>query len=406
MSRALEDVIVVDLSRQFCTALTGMFLADFGARVIRLDLLSENTTSSTTAVHKENGWNFEADLIHRNKESLALDLRGTGNTENAEGKALLQEVIAQADVLITDWQRDELAALGLDYASLAAKRKDIIYGRLSGFGPSGPDADLPAIDELAAARTGMMPILPQPGQPPVYTGSGAMHAGVMLAFGVVTALVHRVDSAEGQEVDVSLFGANMYGAALDIQAFLAIGKGDRLLNPISRLDVSNPMSGSLYPSADGRWVTLTMPDTDRWWPTFSTLVGIATDDPRFDTHEKRTAENRLELIHALEAAFQQQPGTHWREMFQQHQLSADVIEQFDYPANDPQVAANRYIMELDHPSHGKVKSLGFPIYMSESTARLDKLAPSVGQHSRAVLRDLLNIDEDRYQQLHNAGIVA
>ena len=134
---------------------------------------------------------------------------------------------------------------GLDYASVAKLRGDIVYGRLSGFGPVGPDAELPAIDELAAARTGMMPILPQPGQPPVYTGSGAMHAAVMLAFGVVTALVHRVDSNEGQEVDVSLFGANMYGAALDIQAFLAIGKGDRLLNPISRLDVSNPMSGSL-----------------------------------------------------------------------------------------------------------------------------------------------------------------
>lgn len=397
MSRALDDVIVVDLSRQFCTALTGAFLADFGARVIRLDLLP---TADERPPRKENGWNFEADLIHRNKESLALDPR------TAEGKALLQDVVARADVLITDWQRDELAALGLDYASASQRRADIIYGRLSGFGPVGPDADLPPIDELAAARTGMMPILPQPGQPPVYTGSGAMHAGVMLAFGVVTALVHRVDSNEGQEVDVSLFGANMYGAALDIQAFLAIGKGDRLLNPISRLDVSNPMSGSLYPSADGRWVTLTMPDTDRWWPAFSQLVGIATDDPRFDTHEKRTADNRLELINALEQAFQKQPGSHWRQAFQEKQLSADVIEQFDYPANDPQVAANRYIMELDHPSHGKVKSLGFPIYMSESTARLDRLAPTLGQHSRAVLRDLLDISEDRFHQLNAAGVVA
>ncbi|SMB22473.1 putative Formyl-CoA transferase [Sterolibacterium denitrificans] len=396
MSRALDDVIVVDLTRQFCAALSGAFLADFGARVIRLDLLP--AARGRHAGH--GGWNHEADLIHRNKESLALD------PQSSEGKALLQEVVAKADVLITDWQRDELAALGLDYASVAKRRADIIYGRLSGFGPTGPDADLPAIDELAAARTGMMPILPQPGQPPVYTGSGAMHAGVMLAFGVVTALVHRVDSNEGQEVDVSLFGANMYGAALDIQAFLAIGKGDRLLNPISRLDVSNPMSGSLYPSADGRWVTLTMPDTDRWWPTFSQLVGIATDDPRFDTHDKRTESNRLLLIEALEAAFQQQPGTYWRQAFQEKQLSADVIEQFDYPANDPQVAANRYIMELDHPSHGRVKSLGFPIYMSESTARLDKLAPAIGQHSRAVLRDLLGIGEDRFHQLNAAGVVA
>jgi crotonobetainyl-CoA:carnitine CoA-transferase CaiB-like acyl-CoA transferase len=398
MSRALDDVIVLDLTRQFCSSLAGAFLADFGARVIRLDLLPGARNAVPAA--DRGPWNHEADLIHRNKESLALDPR------SEQGAVLLKDLTAKVDVIITDWQKDELKALGLDYASVSQRRGDIVFGRLSGFGPVGPDADLPPIDELAAARTGMMPILPQPGQPPVYTGSGAMHAAVMLAFGVVTALVHRIDSGEGQEVDVSLFGANMYGAALDIQAFLAIGKGDRLLNPISRLDVSNPMSGSLYPSGDGRWVTLTMPDTDRWWPVFSACVGIATDDPRFDTHEKRTADHRLELIQALEEAFQKQPGVHWRQVFQEKQLSADVIEQFDYPANDPQVAANRYIMELDHPSHGKVKSLGFPIYMSESTARLDKLAPAIGQHSRAVLRDLLDISEDRFYQLSAAGVVA
>lgn len=397
MSRALEDVIVLDLSRQFCTALSSAFLADFGARVIRLDLLPFSTQPQAEAPA---GWNHEADLIHRNKESLAIEPR------SERGQAVLKELLAKADVIVTDWQRDELAALGLDYASASALRGDIIFGRLSGFGPVGPDADLPPIDELAAARTGMMPILQQPGQPPVYTGAGAMHAAVMLAFGVVTALTHRIDSGEGQEVDVSLFGANMYGAALDLQAFLAIGKGDRLLNPISRLDVSNPMSGSLYPSSDGRWVTLTMPDTDRWWPVFSAMVGIATDDPRFDSHDKRTDINRLELIRELEQAFQKHPGAYWRQSFMDNQMSADVIEQFDYPANDPQVLANRYIMELDHPSFGKVKSLGFPIFMSESPARLKRLAPCVGQHSAQVLSEVLGYSEDAIYQLTSAGVVA
>ncbi|CAB1370129.1 CaiB/BaiF CoA transferase family protein [Denitratisoma oestradiolicum] len=394
MSRALEDVIVLDLGRQFCTALSAAFLADFGARVIRLDLLPR------VAEDRPAGWNHEADLIHRNKESLALEPR------SERGQALLKELIAKADVIVTDWQRDELAALGLDYDSAVVLNPGLIYGRLSGFGPVGPDADLPAIDELAAARTGMMPILQQPGQPPVYTGAGAMHATVMLAFGIVTALTHRLDSGEGQTVDVSLFGANMYGAALDLQAFLAIGKGDRLLNPISRLDVSNPMSGSLYPSSDGRWVTLTMPDTDRWWPVFSAMVGIATDDPRFDSHDKRTEINRLALIQALEAAFQKQPGSYWRAAFMENQMSADVIEQFDYPANDPQVLANRYIMELDHPSHGKVKSLGFPIFMSASPARLERLAPCVGQHSAQVLSEVLGYSEDAIYQLTSSGVVA
>lgn len=392
MSRPLNDVVVIDLTRLFSSALSAAFLADFGARVIRIDPLSLDEQPG-------HGWNCEADLIHRNKQSLALDVHG------AQGRELLHQLVAQADVLLTDWSVAELEALGIDYAAACKLRGDIIYGRLSGFGPCGPDAELPPIDELAAARTGMMPILPQPGQPPVYTGAGAMHSTAMLAFGVVTALLHRANSGEGQAVDVSLFGANMYGAALDIQAFLAIGKGDRLLNPISRLDVSNPMSGSLYPSADGRWVTLTMPDTDRWWPVFSAAVGIAEDDPRFDSHDKRTELNRLELIHALESAFATQAGSYWRQIFEDKQLSADVIERFDYPAADPQALANRYVIELQHPSFGAVKSLGFPLYLSEGTARLDSLAPCRGQHTAQVLRDLLGCSEDQIHAHRQAGVV-
>lgn len=402
MTRALDDLIVLDLTRRFFGGLSAMFLADFGARVIRLELLpavlaSEQPAAASAAAAP---WNYEADLVHRNKESVALDARGE------RGRALLRELLAKADVIVTDWQRDELAALGLDYASVCAVRSDVVFGRISGFGPVGPDADLPPIDELAAARTGMMPILPQPGQPPVYTGAGAMHSAVMLAFGVITALLHRQETGEGQEVDVSLFGANMYGAALDIQAFLAIGSGERLLNPISRLDVSNPMSGSLYPSADGRWVTLTMPDTDRWWPAFSEALGIARDDPRFDTHEKRTAIHRLELIRELEERFQRQPSSHWRTVFMEKQMSADIIEQFDYPARDPQLRANRYVIELDHPSFGRVQSLGFPIYMSESPARLVRLAPCRGQHSAQVLGELLGQSEEAISELASQGIIA
>ena len=313
MGRVLDDVTVLDLTRQFCTALSAAFLGDFGARVIRLDLLPAPPAGTSGR------WNHEADLIHRNKLSVAI------NPSSPRGRGVLAALLAKADVIVTDWQRNELAAIGLDYASASQVRPDIVFARLSGFGPAGPDQDLPAIDELAAARTGAMPMLPQPGQPPVYTGAGAMHATGQLAFGVVTALLHRMTSGEGQQVDVSLFGANMYGSALDMQAFLAIGHGDRLLNPISRLDVSNPMSGSVYMSADGRWVTLTMPDTDRWWPAFSGIVGIASDDARFDTHDKRTAVNRLALIGELEERFRAQSAHHWRRLFQEKQLSADII---------------------------------------------------------------------------------
>lgn len=401
MSGALDDVTVLDLTKNFFSSLSAAFLADFGGNVIRVDFLPE---ARNTQKAKDSSWNYEADLIHRNKQSVALDIA----TE--AGRKVLNELVAKADVIVTDWLKADLETLGLDYATVSKTNAGIIFGRVSGFGPVGPDADLPAIDELAAARTGMMPILQQPGEPPVYTGAGQMHATVMLGFGVVTALIHRQATGEGQEVDTSLFAANMYGASLDLQAFLAIAEDDpqrdRLLNPISRLDVSNPISGSLYPSSDGRWVTLTMPDTDRWWPLIAPAVGIDVNDERFDSHEKRCVVNRLVLIEELEAGFKKQSGAHWRQLFAEKQMSADVIEQFDYPAQDPQVATNRYIMQLDHPSYGKVQSLGFPIFMSESPARLERLAPCIGQHTGKVLHELLGYSEDAIFELTKIGAVA
>ena len=393
MSRALADVVVVDLTGEFWGALGAALLGDFGARVIRVEPLP------APAAQRREPWDFEAELAQRNKRSLAVDLGQDA------GREILRGLVRGADVFLTDWPAGRLRAGGWDYASLSALKPDLVYARGSGFGPVGPDADLPALDELVAARTGMMPILPQPGQPPVYAGAGPMYTAVMLALGVMLALHHREKTGEGQEVDASLLGGNMYGASLDLQAYLAMG-GDRLLRPVARLDAANPMSGVLYPSADGRWVCLTMPDTDRWWPGLAAIVGLDASDPRFDSHEKRTEENRGELIGVLEERFRRQPAAHWRRELDAWQLSADVIESFDYPAGDPRAVRNRYVLELDHPHLGPIKSLGFPIFMSESPARLDRMAPARGQHSAEVLHDALGYSEDRIAELAAAGVIA
>lgn len=398
MNRALDGIRVVDLTVEFWGSIGAALLADFGADVIRIDDLGASASVGEEDEIAPGAWNARAELAQRNKRSLAVDLASTG------GRALVGALVAKADVVITDRTRLALAALGLDYATLAAQKPDLIYARGSGFGAKGPDADLPAIDELAAARTGMMPILPQPGQPPVFPGHGQMYTAVMLAFGILTALHHRAKTGEGQEVDTSLLAGNMYGASLDLQAYLAIG-GERMLQPISRLDAGNPMSGTVYMSEDGPWVTLTMPDTDRWWPIFAPLVELEVGDPRFDTHDKRCGANRLEMMQVLEAAFRRQPAAHWRAMFQEHQLSADIIESYEFPVADPQVYRNRYLVELADPSHGTQTTLGFPIFMSETPARLFRGAPARGQHGAEVLHDLLGLSEDEVTALRDAGTI-
>jgi crotonobetainyl-CoA:carnitine CoA-transferase CaiB-like acyl-CoA transferase len=336
---ALEGITVVDLTTSFWASTGTGLLADFGANVIR--------------IHKNDLKEHEKLLSHRNKRQNSVN-----------GDSELHDLIEKADVFATDLPFAQLQERGFGYESLSARHPRLIYACASGYGPEGPDRDLPALDELAAARTGMMPILPQPGEPPVYTGSGQMYSSVMLALGVMLALHHREETGAGQRVDVSLFAGNMYGASLDIQAYLAIG-GERFLHPLSRLDAGNPMSGPSYPASDGRWVTLTMPDTDRYWPRFAPIIGLDPADPRFDSHEKRCEASRLELIGHLDATFRHQPSAHWKAQILELGLSADVIEEYDYPANDPEARANRYVIDVNGTD-----SIGFPIHMSETPAEL------------------------------------
>jgi formyl-CoA transferase len=231
-----------------------------------------------------------------------------------------------------------------------------------------------------------------------------MYTSVMLAFAVVVALFDRKRTGQGQAVDASLLAGNMYGASLDLQAWLAIG-GDRLLAPVSRLDAGNPMSGVLYPTADGLWVALTMPETDRWWPQLAEVTGLDPADSRFDSHDKRCGEHRLALLAALDDAIRKHPASHWRDVFAARQMSADVIEDYDYPARDEAARYNRYVLDLEDASLGATPMLGFPLFMTDTPARLRRTAPRAGQHSAEILSEVLGYSEPEIVNLEQAGVV-
>jgi formyl-CoA transferase len=399
MTTALDNV-VVDFTTSFWASTASAMLGDFGARVIRVEPIAEGRAlrAERGRGEPECAWNFRFELANRNKLSVALDL------DVEDGRRILGDLVAKTDVFVTDRPGPDLETLGLDYHALSAAMPKLVYTYGSGFGPEGPDADLPALDELAAARTGMMPLLPQPDEPPVYAGHGQMYTSVMLAFAVATALFHRRRTGEGQKVDASLLGGNMYGASLDLQAYLAIG-GERLLKPVSRLDAGNPMSGTTYPTSDARWVTLTMPDTDRYWPALAESIGLDPADSRFDSHARRCDENRLELMAVLDQAFREKPAAHWRQVFADRQMSADVIEGYDYPAGDPAARDNRYVLDLEDASLGEKRMLGFPIYMTDTPARLRRQAPALGQHSAEILGELLGYDEGRIDALRKQEVI-
>ena len=397
---ALGDVLVLDLSETFWGGIAAAMLGDFGADVVRIESVDprQRRFPDVDETHTPGSWNFRFDLAHRNKRSVAVDL------ESEKGCTIVHALVAKADLVLTDRSSAWLEERGLDLANCRKQRSDILYIFGSGFGPAGLDSELAALDELAAARTGMMPILVQPGEPPVYPGHGQMYTSVMLAFGAVSALYHRRQSGQGQRVDASLLAGNMYGASLDLQAFLAIG-GERFLEPTSRLDAGNPMSGTNYPTSDGVWVTLTMPETDRWWPQLAEITGLRADDPRFATHDLRCGEHRLVLMELLDLAFRKHPASHWRKIFNERQMSADIIDTYDFPLHDEMARDNRYILDLEDASLGRTSMLGFPIFMSETPASLARTAPRLGQHTAEVLRDMLGYEPARIGELAAAKVI-
>jgi crotonobetainyl-CoA:carnitine CoA-transferase CaiB-like acyl-CoA transferase len=413
---ALDDVVVIELTTERWSAVGAALLADFGAQVIRVeDLSSPSVDPDGDGQHPRESFDADAELVQRNKRSVGIDL------SDPAGREVLEALVSRADVFLTDLPFPVLEQLGWSEADLAASHPGLIYAQGSGFGPNGPDRDLRALDELAAARTGVMPTLPQPGEPPVYAGSGQMYTAVMLAFGIMVALHHRAETAgdeaggvaagdgrrgEGQVVDASLFAGNLFGASLNIDAYLAM-RDDRLSEPISRLDSGNPMSGAglSYPTSDGRWVTLTMPDTERWWPGFAEVMGLDVDDPRFDTHDKRCGESRHEMMGVLEELFSTQTAAYWRQRFDEERLSADIIEKFEFVTDYEQASINRYVLDLEHPSYGRFQSLGFPIHMSDAPARLRRLAPCLGQHTAEVLGEVLGLADDEIADLEGRGVV-
>ena len=133
---------------------------------------------------------------------------------------------------------------------------------------------------------------------------------------------------------------------------------------------------------------------------------VWVDDERFNSHEKRCEEHRLELLRTLEEVFGTKDSDHWRTELNARQMSADIIEEYSYPADDPSVVRNRYIIDVQDEATGPQRMLGFPVHMSESPAALGRRAPRLGQHSAEVLRDLAGASDAEIAQLESAGVVA
>jgi len=331
------------------------------------------------------------------KKSVTLNLR------HPQGLELLHTLITKADIFVHNVRTASAAAMGIDYDALLRHNPRLIHASISGFGPEGPDANRAGLDPVGLARSGLMTALSggsakAPVLPP--TGMADHMAGIMTAYGVLGAVIARDRTGMPQKVEGSLLGGAIWLGQLNLQYALFAG---RELLPLDHS--SDPLLNS-YLCADDRWIFIAAP-TERTWPSLCAALDLPDliADSRFHNFEARWA-NRADLIRLLELRFAARDSTQWKDALgRQPGLVFEVVQRPTEIDTDPQVIANHYVVESDHPELGPVKRVAFPLHLNGAPAGSFPAAPIHGQHTEEVLMGLVGLSWDRVHELREAGAI-
>jgi crotonobetainyl-CoA:carnitine CoA-transferase CaiB-like acyl-CoA transferase len=385
MAGPLEGIRVLDLTLfQQGTYATAM-LADLGADVIKIEGPdSPDLGRWSAAVVAQEPLNAYFHSLNRSKRAICIDLK------NEMGRNTFYKLVEDADVFVSNIRGPALKRLGLDYETLSKINPSLVYGRASGYGPYGPDADLGSMDILGQARGGIMSMTGEPDRGPKPAGVAVGdHVGAMsMAFGLMVALFHRDRTGEGQEVDASLLGGQMCIQTYNITDYLWSGK---VRGRIPRAGL-NP-TWSIYKGSDGKWFCLGMNREPHW----QAIAKVLNDpewmiQPRYATLQDRIL-HRDELWEKFDLLFATPPAAFWVKLFS----DADV-------ANDPQVLANGYITEVEREDSLPVRMVGLPVIFSKTPGRIKSLGPEFGQHTEEVLLEA-GLGWDEIEELRMAGAI-
>ncbi len=331
------------------------------------------------------------------KKSVALNL------SHSEGIRLLYGLIARADIFVHNVREQAAHAMRIDYNSLLIHNPRLVYASVSGFGPYGPEAPRPGLDPVGLARSGMMAVLSGGShKPPILPPMGmADHmAGILAAFGVLAALIARDQTHAPQRVESSLLGGAMWLGQLNLQYSLFSGK------ELLPLDTSSDPLLNSYRCADGHWIFIAAP-TERAWPALCAALGIETlaSDPRFQNFEARWA-NRVELRSLLEERFANRSSAQLARDLEQHPgIVFEIVRRPTDLGADPQVLANGYVVEAEHPAIGRAKRIALPLHVNGNACSAGDAAPVHGQHTEEVLMSLMGLTWQEVDDLRSQGAI-
>jgi len=400
MDMPLQGYRVLDWTQWQAGPGASMLLGDLGADVIKIeDRVTGDPARGVEQLRAPAGTTarqayFESN--NRNKRGIALDVR------KEEGRQVVYRLVEKSDAFITNFRESAATKYGLDYETLSKYNPKLVYGIISGYGLKGPDGDARSFDGLGQARSGIM-FCSQPDEPAYIVGGVAdAAAGIMTAFGVVTALLTRERQGIGQKVEASILSAMLF------QQWVTLGfkfiSGVPLL-PQPRTDVTNPLI-NWYKCADGKWIFLFHSQPDRFWPNVCRALGVEEleKDPRFENMWKRQ-ENSKELVGILDKVFATKSREEWMKNLRESDCICERISAFDDLLTDPQVIANNYLPEFDHPTYGKTRYAPTPFDLSKTPGAVRFPAPEFGQHTETVLSEILGYTWDDIAKLKEGEVI-
>ena len=384
MTAPLEGLKVVEMARILAGPWIGQTLADLGADVIKLESPDGDDTRNwgTPFVERADGGRGDAAYFHsanRGKKSVVVDF------STDEGRETIRKLVADADVFIENFKVGGLAKYGLDYASLREINPRLIYLSLTGFGQTGPYAHKAGYDFMIQGLAGIMDLTGEPdGQPQkIGVAFADIFTGLYGVIGIQSALMVREKTGKGQHIDMALF--DCMSAVLANQALNYLVSG----TPPRRMGNAHPniVPYQVFPSSDGHLIIAT--GSQAQWAKMCQVLGLdhLIDDDRFRTNADRV-KNRDELAALISEKTSQRTRDDMLAELEKVFVPAGPINTVEDTFNDPQIVHRGLRIDIPDGDGVMVPSVRTPIVFSDSTLRLERASPKLGEHTGEVVRAL------------------
>ena len=375
VSKAFAHLRILDLSRVRAGPTCVRQFADFGADVIKIE--PPLSSGADTMMGPRHGANMQN--MHRNKRALTL------NIKDARGLDVLSKLVKTADVVVENFRPDVKYRLGIDYESLKNMNRRIILASVSGFGEDGPYRDRPGFDQIAQGMGGLMSVTGFPGEGPVRAGAAVADftAGLFAALGVMTALIERERSGEGQWVQSNLLQSQI--ALLDFQAARYLMTGVVPQQAGNDHPTGTPVA--TYRASDG-YINIAA-HGETMWQRF--CKALAREDwiqrPEYKSELDRT-KNRAVLSPEINQVTAAKTVSEWIDILNAEGVPCGPVYSIDEVFADPQVQHLNAAVTVKHRTLGDIRLVNQAVKLSRTPAQVATVTPELGEHTEEILAEL------------------